>query len=190
MPSVPSGPLAFAPSTAPAGSSIGASSVSACPLGSQWGSTGAKLTLSSSGGTAVAGATAPLDGSGDWSGTLAIPSDLANGSYFVSARCVTSQGLTTQNYASGPLTVAPASTGSQGPAGPQGPPGTNGTNGVNGVAGPSGPQGATGPQGPAGPAGAAAPKPIGQTMSCTTTVNSLTRSTTTCTWWSVTPPSR
>jgi hypothetical protein len=149
--------------------------------------------LSSSAGTVVATATAPLDTSGDWSGTLTVPSSASNGSYFVDATCITSQGLVTQNYASGALTVGPAPTpvpGPQGPPGPQGTPGTNGTNGTNGIdgtnglngaVGPTGPQGAQGGQGPAGPAGAAAPKPIGQTVKCTTTVTSLTSTSTSCT---------
>jgi hypothetical protein len=141
----------------------------------------------------VATATVPLDTSGDWSGTLTIPSAASNGSYFVDATCVTSQGLVTQNYAAGPLTVAPAATpvpGPQGPPGPQGQPGINGTNGTNGAngvdgaigpTGPQGPQGVQGATGPSGPAGAAAPKPIGQTVKCTTTVTSLTTTTTSCT---------
>jgi hypothetical protein len=112
----------------------------------------------------------------------------ANGSYLVRARCVTAYGLATQNYASGPLTVGPASGGSQGPPGPQGPTGSTGpqgpagpqgatgaqgspgSNGTNGAAGPAGPKEDKGPAGPAGPAGAAAPKLTGETIKCTTTL--------------------
>lgn len=183
-PSVPSGSLAFAPSTTPAASTVGVSALTPCPMGGQFGFAAAKLTLSSSAGTMVASATAPLDTSGDWSGALTIPSTASDGSYFVDATCVTSQGLVTQNYTSGLLTVAQAPTavpGPQGPPGAQGSPGANGINGLNGAVGPIGPQGVQGLAGPAGAAGAAAPKPIGQTVRCITTVTSLTSTTTTCT---------
>ena len=66
---------------------------------------------------------------------------------------MTSQGLVTQNYASGSLTVAPAGTGAQGPAGPQGRPGTNGANGTSGSNGTNGLNGAVGPTGPQSPQG-------------------------------------
>jgi hypothetical protein len=129
----------------------------------------------------VATASAPLDIRGDWSGALAIPPGAPNGSYFINASCVTSEGLVTQHYLSAPLTVAPQTTGTQGPAGPagpQGPPGTNGTNGANGAPGAAGPKG---DQGPAGPARAAAANPTSSTTTCTTKVTSLTTTTTTCT---------
>jgi serine/threonine-protein kinase len=51
--SVPTGSLAFTPSSAPPDASIGVSSVSPCPLGGPWGSAEAKLTLSSPAGAAV-----------------------------------------------------------------------------------------------------------------------------------------
>jgi streptogramin lyase len=56
-PSIASGSLAFAPSSGPAGSSIGVSSVTPCPVGGLLGSTAARLALYSSTGSVTATAT-------------------------------------------------------------------------------------------------------------------------------------
>jgi hypothetical protein len=196
-PSVPSGALLVAPGSGPAGTSIGVTSVTPCPLGGAFGSTRATYALYSPTGTLVQTATATLDGSGDWSGTLTIPTNASNGTaYLVGARCNDGEGVVAQNYAEGVFAVAAASSGTQGPAGStgpagpagaQGPPGTNGTNGTNGTTGGNGANGvpgAAGPkgdQGPAGPAGPAGASPASSTTTCTTKVTSLTTTTTTCT---------
>jgi sugar lactone lactonase YvrE len=168
--SVPSGSLAVSPGSAAASTSIGASSVTPCPVGGAFGSTGATVTLSSPAGAVLQTATATLDGAGDWSRTLTVPAAAANGTYFVGARCRDAAGVITQHYAYAMFTVGAASGGSVGPAGPagaagaQGPPGTNGTNGVAGPQGAGGSQGVAGPQ---GPAGTGAKSPIGSTTKCT-----------------------
>jgi hypothetical protein len=200
IPSIPSGSLAFSPSSGSASSSIGSSSVTPCPLGGLFGSTAVKVGLYSPAGAAAATATGGLDTSGDWTATLTVPSSAGNGTYFISARCVAATGLVTQNYGAGTFTVGSASSGGQGPAGPPGPqgptgatgpqglagpqgatgpqglPGANGTNGTNGTIGPAGPQGATGPQGPAGSAG---PRLISSQSKCTTTAQLITTCTVT-----------
>ena len=85
-PSVPSGALLVAPASGPAGTSIGVASMTPCPLGGAFGSTGATYALYSPTGTLVQTATATLDGSGDWSGALTIPANAVNGTtYFVGA---------------------------------------------------------------------------------------------------------
>jgi hypothetical protein len=188
--SIPSGSLAFSPGAGPAGSAIGATSVTPCPMGGTFGSATARLSLISSTGAVVATATAPLDAAGNWAGTLTVPAGAASGSYFVGAKCLTATGLVTQIYASGAFTVGPVSTGTQGPpttngtngapgpAGPQGATGPQGTTGPQGPTGATGPQGASGPQGPAG----AAPKLIGSTSTCTTKAGSSGTLITTCTY--------
>jgi streptogramin lyase len=184
-PSVPSGALLVAPGSGPAGTSIGLASITPCPLGGTFGSTGATYGLYSPAGMLLQTATATLDKSGDWSGTLTVPTNAANGTpYFVGARCTDAEGFVAQNYAEGTFAVVAAGSGTQGPAGStgpagaQGPPGTNGTNGTNGAPGAAGPKG---DQGPAGPSGAAAANPTSSTTTCTTKVTSLTTTTTTCT---------
>jgi hypothetical protein len=198
-PSVPLGSLAFAPGSVPAGSSVGVTSVTPCPVG-QFGSATAPLALVSSAGASVATASGALDMSGQWTGTLAVPADADAGPYFIRARCLTLNGLISQNYTAGTLVVEhsvgetgpPVSPGPQGPtgaAGPQGPAGpqgatgpqgdpgangTNGTNGTNGQTGAQGPQGATGPQGAAGPA---ARTPTSETIAC----RHVRKNSTTCT---------
>jgi len=178
-PSVPSGSLAFSPSVASAGSTIGVTSAGACPVGGTFGSSTARVTLTSSAGAVLGVVTVPLDGSGNWAATLTVPAGTPSGPAFLGARCLMAGGLVTQNFASGAFIVGAASGGTQGPPGPQGPPGANGTNGANGTAGPQGPQGATGPQ---GPAGAPAPKLIGSTSTCTTKPGTGVSAITTCTY--------
>jgi hypothetical protein len=187
-PSVPSGALLVAPGSGPAGTSIGVASVTPCPLGGAFGSTRATYALYSPAGALVQTATATLDGSGDWSGTLTIPTNADNGAtYFVGARCNDDEGVAAQNYAEGTFAVAAASSGTQGPAGSTGPagapgpPGANGTNGTNGASGAPGAAGPKGDQGAAGPAGAAGASPTSSATTCTTKVTSLTTTTTTCT---------
>jgi hypothetical protein len=206
--SITSGSLAFSPTSGPAGSSVGISSVTPCPLTGRVPSTTADIALTSSSGAAVATATAGLDTSGDWTGTLTVPATAADGTYYISARCFGSGGLLTQNYASGVFTVAPVSSGTEGPprpqvppgesgeqgpagpqglAGPQGPAGASGTQGPagpQGLAGPEGPAGASGTQGPAGPQGppgAAAPKLLSSASTCTSKPGTNGSQTTTCT---------
>jgi hypothetical protein len=169
-PSIPSGSLAVAPASGPAGSAIGVSSITPCPRGATFDSTGATLSLYSPAGADLQDVTAALDGAGDWSATLTVPAGSADGTYFVGARCRDADGLITQHYAHGTYTVGVASggaTGPAGPAGPAGPPGSNGTNGTNGTNGAPGPAGPKGDQGPAGPAGPAGVNPIGSTITCT-----------------------
>ena len=200
-PSVPLGSAAFAPGSVPAGSSVGVTSVTPCPVGGQFGSAAAPLALVSSAGASVATASGALDlVSGQWTGTLTVPADAGAGPYFIRARCLTLNGLIAQNYTAGTLVVEhsvgetgpPVSPGPQGPtgaAGPQGPAGpqgatgpqgdpgangTNGTNGTNGQTGAQGPQGATGPQGAAGPA---ARTPTSETIAC----RHVRKNSTTCT---------
>ena len=200
-PSVPLGSMAFAPGSVSAGSSVGVTSVTPCPVGGQFGSAAAPLALVASAGASVATASGALDlVSGQWTGTLTVPADAGAGPYFIRARCVTLNGLIAQNYTAGTLVVEhsvgetgpPVSPGPQGPtgaAGPQGPAGpqgatgpqgdpgangTNGTNGTNGQTGAQGPQGATGPQGAAGPA---ARTPTSETIAC----RHVRKNSTTCT---------
>ncbi|MBV9337502.1 MAG: hypothetical protein JO243_16580 [Solirubrobacterales bacterium] len=181
-PSVPSGALIVSPGSGPAGSSVGVASLTPCPLAGPFGSTSATLALYSPSGTLIQSGNAPLDGSGDWSGTLTIPAAATNGTtFFVGARCHDSEGVVAQNYASGAFTVTAATSGPQGPPGPPGPqgePGTNGTNGASGAPGLAGPKGDQGPAGPPGPAG---PSPSRSNSTCITKVTSLTSTTTTCT---------
>ena len=120
------GSLAFSPATAPSGSSIGATSVTPCPLANGTLGSSADVSLTSSSGVSIATAAGSLDGSGDWNATLTIPSSAANGTYFVAAKCVTPSGLVTQSYAARTLTVGPGGSGSQGPPGPAGPAGPAG----------------------------------------------------------------
>jgi hypothetical protein len=122
-PSVPSGSLTSAPGSGPAGSQIGVSSVTPCPLnGGAFGSAEAKVKLTSSAGATVANATASLDSSGNWSATLTVPNSAANGAvYFVGASCLAPTGLVTQNYASAPFTVTAPTPGAHGATGPAGP---------------------------------------------------------------------
>ena len=186
--SPPSGSLAFSPSSGPAGSTIGVTSVTPCPTASSY----ATIYLDNAAGTTVASASASsFDLSGDWSGTLTVPAAATNGSaYIVSASCFepAADGTSdTQNYVSGTFVVGSGG-GNQGPQGPAGP---QGSTGATGPQGPSGPQGATGPQGapqgPAGPqgatglAGAAGASPTGSTTTCTTKITSVTTTVTTCT---------
>jgi len=196
-PSVPLGSLAFAPGSVPAGSSVGVTSVTPCPVGGQFGSATAPLALVSSAGASVATASGVLDVTGEWTATLTVPADADAGPYFIRARCMSLDRLMTQNYIAGTLVVEhsvgeagpPVSPGPQGPtgaAGPQGPagpqgatgppgdPGANGTNGTNGQTGAQGPQGATGPQGVAGPA---ARTPTSETIAC----RHVRKNSTTCT---------
>lgn len=147
----PPGSLAFSPGTGLAGASIGVNSATPCPLASGTLGSTADVTLRAPDGTTAASAVASPDSSGDWTATLSVPASAANGTYFVSSKCVTPSGLVTLNYASGTFTVGPASGGTQGPPGPAGP---QGPTGASGPQGPSGPQGATGPQGPTGATGA------------------------------------
>jgi streptogramin lyase len=164
-PSISSGSLVVSPGSGPAGSGVGVSSVTPCPLGGgEFGSTHAALTLYSPASASLATVSVILDGSGDWTGTLPVPGGAANGTYFIGAQCEASSDLVTQNYAFGSFTVGGSgSGGSQGPAGPQGEPGTNG---LNGAAGPAGPQGDQGAQGPAGATGSTL---IGSELICTPT---------------------
>jgi len=147
----PAGALLIAPSSGPANTSIGVTSVTPCPVGE---TTSVPLALHNSAGTVVASATAKLtDSSEDWAGTLTVPASTPEGPYFVSAEC---KGVVdVQNYIYAAFTVGAASGGA---AGPQGPPGTDGT---NGAAGPAGPAGSAGPAGPAGPS------PKKSTIKCT-----------------------
>ena len=143
-PAVPSGSLALSRGLGPAGSGIGVSSLTPCPLGGAFGSTGATLALYSPTGALLQTANATLDESGDWSGTLSVPASAADGTtYFVGAGCHDSHGVLAQDYAYGTFAVAAPSSGatgpagpggSAGPAGPQGPPGNTPTNGTNGTA--------------------------------------------------------
>lgn len=182
-PLVPSGSLAITPGSGAAGASFHVNSVTACPMGGAFGSTGATASLYGPTGVLLQSVSATLDNAGDWSATLTIPATPATGEYLVGASCADVHGLITQQYARATFVVEPASssgTGPQGPSGPQGNPGTdgtNGTNGTNGAAGPPGPMGNTGAQGPVGPAG---PSPIGSTSTCTTKI-SKTGTTQTCT---------
>jgi hypothetical protein len=149
--SPPSGSLAFSPSAGPAGSTIGVTSVTACPAGS----TSAGIHLDNSAGAQVASATAGwFDASGDWGGTVAVPGNATNGAvFFVSASCLQPavHGTSvTQNYASGAFTVC--SIGSCPDSGPPGPP---------------------------GPAGPGAPKLLSSSTSCVTKTT-RTGSTQTC----------
>jgi Collagen triple helix repeat (20 copies) len=187
-PSVPTGSLLVSPGAAGAGTSIGVASVTPCPVGGAFGSAGATVALYSPSGSVVQKSATRLDGSGDWTATLAIPAGAASGTtFFVGARCSDAEGLVTQNYAQGMFAIAASVAGGQGPAGPEGPPGpqgtpgANGTNGINGAAGPAGPQGAPGLTGPHGPAGAPGARPTSSTTVCTTRIASLTTSSTTCT---------
>jgi sugar lactone lactonase YvrE len=180
-PSVASGSLAFSPAAGPAGSTIGASSVTPCPMGGQLGSSTASVSLTEPPGKVIAAATAPLDSAGNWVAALTVPAFAGgNGPYFVGAECLAARGLVTQSYAAGTFTVGPAGAGPQGPPGPQGQPGTDGTNGTNGTNGAPGPQGTQGATGPQGPAGAPAPKLSGSKSTCTTTVATGGALTTTC----------
>lgn len=178
-----SGSLVISPSSGPAGSTIGVSSLTACPAGSTY----ATIYLKDATDATVASTNATsFDSSGDWAGAVTVPANAANGSYFITASCfqpeMSGAAFTTQNYSYATLTVAPNSVGPQGPPGPQGTPGTNGTdgtdgtngtngtNGANGSAGPSGPQGASGPPGTGGPQGLTGPpgpSPSGSTVTCT-----------------------
>jgi hypothetical protein len=167
-PSVPSGSLAVAPGSGPAGTGIAVSSLSPCPVGGGFGSSRATLTLFSPNGAVLEIIGAALDAAGDWSNTLIIPAGATTGTTLsVGARCTDPEGVVTQDYAYGAFAVAAASTGNQGPPGPPGP------------TGPQGPQGLAGPQGTTGPAGPAAPKLTSSTSKCTTT-GAPTSSTTTC----------
>jgi hypothetical protein len=169
------GALAVAPASGPAGSQIAVADVTPCPLGQAFSSTSATYTLYSPSGAVLQSATSALDGAGNWSGTLNIPADAANGTtYRVGATCQDPEGVMSQSYAPGAFAVTPPLTGPTGPAGPagqQGQPGTNGVNGVNGAAGQTGPQGATGPQGPVGPAGKS---PSSSTITCKLVFNVTT----------------
>jgi hypothetical protein len=140
----PAGTLAITPSSGPAGTSVGVTSVTPCPAGA---TKSVSLSLAEATGTVVASATAKLtDSSDDWAGTLMIPATAAPGVYFVSAECVGSVDL--QNYTYMSFELGSSAGGGTGPAGPQGSAGTNGT---NGAPGPAGPKGEQGPPGPAGP---------------------------------------
>jgi streptogramin lyase len=195
---ISSGSLAFSPGSGPAGSTVGVSSVTPCPTAPLQAEE-SRVSLTSSAGTVFATAAVSPDGSGNWSATLTVPANAANGTYYIAASCETSGGYVTQNYAAGVLTVAPPAApvpGPQGPAGPQGPTGLTGPQGLSGspgtpgqtgATGSQGPTGATGPQGttgPQGPAGASAPKLISSTTICTSTgvVNPKTTCTTTYTY--------
>jgi hypothetical protein len=142
--SVPSGSLSLSPRSGPAGSRIDVSSITSCPLGGAFGSTGVALALYSATGALLRTANATLAESGLWSGPLSTPAGAADGTtYFVGARCLDSHGVLAQDYASETFAVtAPSSvstgpsgpSGSASPASPQGPPGTNSTTGSNGTA--------------------------------------------------------
>jgi hypothetical protein len=150
----PAGTLLISPASGAAGTSIAVTSVTPCPVGE---TTSVPLALRNSAGTVVASTTAKLtDSSEDWAGTLTVPAEAPDGSYFVSAEC---KGVVdVQNYIYAAFTVGAASGGAPGP---QGLPGADGT---NGAAGPAGPAGSAGP---AGPAGAAGPSPTKSTIKCT-----------------------
>ena len=189
-PAVLSGSLAFSPSTGPTGSTLGATSITPCPLGGGVGSSMAQVALTSASGAELDATTAPLDGAGNWAATLSVPPSAASGPAFVGARCLTASGLVTQIYAAGTFMVGAVSIGTQGPPGAQGPQGTTGAQGPQGATGPQGANGiqgltgATGPQGatgPPGPAGAAVPKLVGSTRKCTTKVGRSTE-TSICTY--------
>jgi hypothetical protein len=146
----PVGALLTAPASGPAGTSIGVTSITPCPIGE---TTSVPIALHNGAGTVVASATAKLtDSSEDWAGTLTVPAEAPDGAYFVSAEC---KGVVdVQNYIYASFTVGAASGGA---VGPQGAPGTVGANGANGAAGPAG---------SAGPAGPAGPSPKKSTVKC------------------------
>jgi sugar lactone lactonase YvrE len=182
-PSVSSGSLGFSPGTASASSSIGVSSVTPCSMGAgAYGSTAAKVSLTSSAGNVVATSSASLDGSGDWTATLTVPATTSSGPYYIGAKCVAPSELVTDNYASGTLTVAPATTGTPGPAGPPGPPGNPGQPGLTGTPGQNGAPGAQGSQGPPGPPGSTAPTLLSSSTICRTRAAHTTTCTTTYTY--------
>jgi NHL repeat len=106
-PTVPSGALAVSPDSGPAGTGIGVSSVTPCPLGGAFGSASATLRLYSPTGALVQTASASLDQAGDWSGTLTIPSTARTGTtYLVGARCNDPYGVLAQDYGHGAFAVA------------------------------------------------------------------------------------
>ena len=169
------GSLAISPGAGGAGSTVSVASLNPCPLGGEFGSTAATVSLVSSVSGVVATATMPLNELGGWAGTLGVPSDAPDGTtYLVTARCLDYDGVLTQDYLDGAFAVQSPSAGQQGPAGPQG------LTGAQGATGPGGPQGQTGPQGTTGPAGAAAPKLLSETINCTTKASASNGSTQTC----------
>ena len=94
----PSGTLTTTPSSGPPGTVISADSVTPCPSGS----TRTTISFKNSADVTVASASASsFDASGDWAGTVAVPTGTTPGSYFVTASCFqpSSHGATdTQNY--------------------------------------------------------------------------------------------
>ena len=71
-PSVPSGSLTFSPSAGPAGTTLSATSVSPCPTGGAFGSSTARLSLTSSTGGVLNTVTVPVDAAGNWTATLTV----------------------------------------------------------------------------------------------------------------------
>ncbi len=96
--SPPSGTMTTTPPSGPAGTVISATSVTACPSGS----TQATIYFKNSAdGTVATASASSFDASGDWAGTIAVPTGTAPGSYFVTASCFEPalHGATdTQNY--------------------------------------------------------------------------------------------
>jgi hypothetical protein len=65
------------------------------------------VALDNSSGTSVATLVPKLlDAQGDWAGVLALPSNLANGSYFIHAQCLTGSTINAV-YEYAPITIAP-----------------------------------------------------------------------------------
>jgi streptogramin lyase len=99
-PVVPSGALAASPTSGPAGTQIGVSSVAPCPVGGAGGTLAVTLTLYTAQGQVVQTVSTGVDAAGDWSGALTVPATATAGAtYFAGARCLGPSGAATQYYA-------------------------------------------------------------------------------------------
>jgi len=158
-PSVPSGSIALAPGSGPAGTTFGIASVTPCPMGGPFSTTTIFGAMTTASGAVLAYLNSTPDVAGNWTASVTVPTSAANGIDYVHVYCENHQALrvaayayaafqveatsgsssTTSTPSSSPLGVAGASTrGATGATGPVGATGNAGTRGDQGVVAPAG----------------------------------------------------
>jgi hypothetical protein len=166
-PTVPSGSIALAPGSGPAGTTFGIASVTPCPMGGPFSTTTIFGAMTTASGAVLAYVNSTPDVAGNWTASVTVPASTADGTDYVHVYCENHQALRVGAYAyaafqveapsgSSSTTSTPSSLPDAGPSGAR-------------TTGATGPAGATGNAGPRGGQVAVAPagsSPAGSAITC------------------------